>query len=216
MGSGDLNLLKSWNPHLLKNKKKVWETEQQLLDEKRKIEQRQTEIAKEKELEDLTSLNRDGTSSKRKTGLEWMYRDEAARNTENDDFLLGKKKIDASILKNTNEKRNDSTSRKRFDNSSKGLEDLIPKNKPKSIDLSREDPMLKLQMAKKLKSNQPTTNSNTVKLGIHKRSTRVPNSFQKQLSHDTPNTHSTQPNNNNNHGNYKSKTSTETKFDLDY
>lgn len=61
-GSSDLNLLKSWNPKLSKNKQKVEKKEQEALEEERKIRQR----AKEREIADLAS-------AKSKTGLEWMY-----------------------------------------------------------------------------------------------------------------------------------------------
>lgn len=63
-GSSDLNLLKSWNPKLRKNKQKVKKIEEEAIEEERKIQQKQ----KEKELQDLAA-------GKRKTGLEWMYED---------------------------------------------------------------------------------------------------------------------------------------------
>ena len=53
MGSGDLNLLKSWNPKLMKNRKKVWETEQDLITEQQKLNTRLKEIEKERELNEL-------------------------------------------------------------------------------------------------------------------------------------------------------------------
>lgn len=152
MGSGDLNLLKSWNPHLLKNKKKVWETEQQLLDEHRKIKERQLEIAKERELEELSSLTRDGTNSnkkKKKTGLEWMYEDAAAALQEkNDDFLLGRRKVDQATLERRQEalgnekKHGPGSSRAGIEGLVKGA-DAVP-----AADLSKEDPMYKFKLAK--------------------------------------------------------------------
>ena len=50
-GSSDLNLLKSWNPKLQKNKAKVSKVEEDAIEEERKIQQKQ----KEKELQDLAS-----------------------------------------------------------------------------------------------------------------------------------------------------------------
>lgn len=94
MGTGDLNLLKSWNPKLVKNRKKVWEKEQRLLEEDEKIRKRQLEIAKEKEEEELLA-GRDSTKG-RKTGLEWMYQDDP---TAKEDYLLGKKKLDTTVIK---------------------------------------------------------------------------------------------------------------------
>lgn len=61
-GSSDLNLLKSWNPKLSKNRIKVQRKEQEALEEEKKIEQ----AAKEREINDLAS-------AKSKNGLEWMY-----------------------------------------------------------------------------------------------------------------------------------------------
>ena len=37
--AGDLNLKKSWNPQLVKNKQKVWQQEQEKLDEFKKIKE---------------------------------------------------------------------------------------------------------------------------------------------------------------------------------
>ncbi|SSD58487.1 uncharacterized protein SCODWIG_00248 [Saccharomycodes ludwigii] len=124
MGVGDLNLLKSWNPHLVKNQKKVWEVEQNLLNEEKKIRERQLEIKKEKELQELTSLDRnpnsldthDDRNTKRKNnGLEWMYNDPTVNKTENnknnkqetedDDMLLGKKNISLKTSSNLKKKK---------------------------------------------------------------------------------------------------------------
>lgn len=58
MGVNDLNLLKSWNPNLLKNKQKVWKTREELKEENLKI----------KELE---SAIKEG--NKPKDSLSWMY-----------------------------------------------------------------------------------------------------------------------------------------------
>ena len=115
MGSGDLNLLKSWNPKLMKNRKKVWEAEQELLREQAKLNQRRNEIAKERELNRLVELSRerdkvidgDGDEVSKKggaatlvaSGLEWMYDDQFSRKSLRDEYLLGKKKLDPVALK---------------------------------------------------------------------------------------------------------------------
>ncbi|CAI4049456.1 hypothetical protein SKDZ_14G0840 [Saccharomyces kudriavzevii ZP591] len=104
MGSGDLNLLKSWNPKLMKNRKKVWETEQDLVNEQQKLNTRLKEIEKERELNELldeSNKNHPGGLKSdlrlKKSGLEWMYQD-AKLSDEKEDYLLGKKKLDSSIL----------------------------------------------------------------------------------------------------------------------
>ena len=103
MGSGDLNLLKSWNPKLMKNRKKVWETEQDLITEQQKLNTRLKEIEKERELNELlneSSKDKPETLKNdlavKKSGLEWMYQD-AKLSDEKEDYLLGKKKLDSSI-----------------------------------------------------------------------------------------------------------------------
>lgn len=63
-GGNDLNLLKSWNPKLSKNRAKVKQKERELLLEEEKIQKQ----IKERQVNDLASI-------KSKTGLEWMYED---------------------------------------------------------------------------------------------------------------------------------------------
>lgn len=46
--AGDLNLKKSWNPALVKNQQKVWEEEQQKLDELKRIKREIKSINKNK------------------------------------------------------------------------------------------------------------------------------------------------------------------------
>lgn len=76
MGVGDLNLLKSWNPNLLKNKKKVWQHEEELLQEEKKFKEKQQEIAKNRELEEYNALlGQSAGKPVKRTGLEWMYND---------------------------------------------------------------------------------------------------------------------------------------------
>lgn len=60
MGVNDLNLLKSWNPNLLKNKQKVWKTREELKEENLKIKELESNLKEGKQPKD--SLN-------------WMYQD---------------------------------------------------------------------------------------------------------------------------------------------
>ena len=152
MGSGDLNLLKSWNPKLVKNREKVWTKEQDLLVEDRKFKERQLEIQKEKELDDLVNASnaKGANERKQKRGLDWMYQSPVG----NEDYLLGKKKIDSSLLKNPDSKPVASN----IDSVTKGSFIVSEKKK---IDHSNDDPMSKFNSAKKLKQNKilkkPTT-----------------------------------------------------------
>ncbi|CAI4051189.1 hypothetical protein SUVZ_14G0890 [Saccharomyces uvarum] len=142
MGSGDLNLLKSWNPKLMKNRKKVWETEQDLVNEQQKLNTRLKEIEKERELNELVhASNKDQPDALKndltlkKSGLEWMYQD-AKLNDEKEDYLLGKKKLDSSILKQPAP-------------ATERAATAAPKNSHrKSSTLHRDDPMSKFKITK--------------------------------------------------------------------
>ena len=91
----------------MKNRKKVWEAEQELLREQAKLNQRRNEIAKERELNRLVELSRerdkdkniDKKSALAASGLEWMYDDQFSRDSLRDEYLLGKKKLDPVALK---------------------------------------------------------------------------------------------------------------------
>lgn len=134
MAAGDLNLLKSWNPKLMKNRKKVWETEQELLKEEQKFKERQKELEKESEENDLINVNQ----GKKKSGLEWMYDDKYNKEEENQDYLLGKKKLDVNLIKKQSEEelKDEQTTT------------TIIVTKPK-FDYSNDDPMSKFnKMAK--------------------------------------------------------------------
>lgn len=105
MAPGDLNLKKSWNPKLVKNQKKVWEKEQEALEERKRIQERQKEIQEERELQSLRD-NRYNTEKKKSTRLEWMYEHgevgdglrKPQQESPNEDYLLGKKKLDELIV----------------------------------------------------------------------------------------------------------------------
>lgn len=146
MGTGDLNLLKSWNPHLLKNKKKVWETEQELLEENKRFKERQQEIEKERQLQDLTSLTRNGTTKKENLGLDWMYDDPTNSSTQNKDFLLGKRRIDTTTI--TKNEPHKEEPRRKFQSSHSNIESILEKPKPKPDNaILKDDPLLAFQRA---------------------------------------------------------------------
>lgn len=163
MGSGDLNLLKSWNPKLVKNRKKVWEKEQELLKEEQKLLERRKEIEKERELNELINTERDPLKQhetkqeKLHKGLDWMY--EKTSFDENEEYLLGQKKLDSNVIKIQSIE----------DPLKKKLEsdETRPKEK-KKINYSMDDPMAKFNLAKsKLKKSgkitKKTNNNKKVK-----------------------------------------------------
>jgi len=150
MGSGDLNLKKSWNPGLMKNQQKVWEAEQEALEERKKIKERQLEIQKERELNELKALqaNNDGKSSTNR--MDWMYDQSGVGDggklitSEAEEYLLGKKRVDSLVM------NNDKVEEKKmgFDK----LENQVQLNERDEVIKAREDPMqkIKAQQIKKL------------------------------------------------------------------
>ena len=147
MAAGALNLLKSWNPKLMKNRKKVWETEQELLKEEQKFKERQKELEKESEENDLINVNQ----GKKKSGLEWMYDDKYNKEEENQDYLLGKKKLDVNLFKKQTDEENK-------DQKTTQNETVA---KPK-FDYSNDDPMSKFNKMAKInkKKNKITKKRN--------------------------------------------------------
>ncbi|SMN19751.1 similar to Saccharomyces cerevisiae YNL245C CWC25 Splicing factor required for the first step of pre-mRNA splicing [Maudiozyma saulgeensis] len=137
MAAGDLNLLKSWNPKLMKNRKKVWQTEQDLLTEEQKFKERQKELDKEHDLQNLLSSSKDNQLKQKKlSGLEWMY-DERMNKDENEEYLLGQKKLDIKVI-NKDNKEIEST--------------IIEEQKIKKLkfDYSNDDPMSKFNKVSKI------------------------------------------------------------------
>ncbi|TIB40080.1 hypothetical protein E3P86_00817, partial [Wallemia ichthyophaga] len=107
MGGGDLNMKKSWHPMLMKNQRVVWDKEQDVLHEKKKLEQLRREKDEERQLQQLQQLQHASTGSAPSDRMEWMYAAPATANSLNssemEDYLLGKKRVD-HILKGDDEK----------------------------------------------------------------------------------------------------------------
>ncbi|KAJ3364089.1 RNA-splicing factor [Kappamyces sp. JEL0680] len=109
--AADLNLKKSWHPNRFANQAKVWEREQAVEAEKRKIEQMRKELQEERDREELARLhnqgrNRWGSGADGRTNkerLEWMYsagpgQSQDFIDQEKEDYLLGRKKIDVKTI----------------------------------------------------------------------------------------------------------------------
>lgn len=151
MGSGDLNLLKSWNPKLIKNRKKVWETEQDLINEQQKLNTRLKEIEKERELNELLNESNKNKPDAlkndlalKKSGLEWMYQD-AKLSDEKEDYLLGKKKLDSSILNQPATMAARKTTTATISDTATPISSQKKKSK-----LLKDDPMSKFKVTKQL------------------------------------------------------------------
>lgn len=108
---GDLNLKKSWHPGLHKNQAVVHAKEQEALEERRRIQERQKEIKQQRERDELQKLQEMATGKKRVQKVEWMYQDPTAVASSSkqafndkkvdanstDDYLLGKRRIDSIV-----------------------------------------------------------------------------------------------------------------------
>lgn len=101
---GNLNLKKSWHPGLMKNQKKLWEQEQEALQEHQKIKEREKELSAEREKQALLKLQYGDdipTEKKRElSNLNWMYEDAPKETTVdgfrevNEEFTDGKKQVE--------------------------------------------------------------------------------------------------------------------------
>lgn len=157
MGSGDLNLKKSWNPALLKNREKVWKLEQQVLkehQEKTKKELKTQELQTTSELLSIhQSQKNDDDLLSRASKTSWMYKgpkdEKEADEIISEDYLLGKKKLadmGPSSSKSVNQGKND-----RFDQILKaGTGSNVDFDKEKQS-LDKDDPLytMKLQELRK-------------------------------------------------------------------
>lgn len=92
---------------LMKNQRVVWDKEQDVIQEKKKLEQLRREKEEERQFQHLQQLQHSSTGHKPSDRMEWMYAAPAASNnlnsSEMEDYLLGKKRVD-KILKGEDEK----------------------------------------------------------------------------------------------------------------
>ncbi|KAF1931012.1 uncharacterized protein M421DRAFT_418497 [Didymella exigua CBS 183.55] len=100
---GDLNLKKSWHPHLRKNQERVWKEEKSALEERKQIEKLRKEREEERALEELQRLQESAGGRTVTRRVDWMYSgpsgDGAGVTEEREGYLLGKRRID-QLLKN--------------------------------------------------------------------------------------------------------------------
>lgn len=105
---GDLNLKKSWHPHLLSNQKKVWEEEKKALEERKRTDQMMKERQEERNMQEIQQLAEANGGTKRQVRVDWMYSGpasgQAGTTEEMEGYLLGKRRIDGLIKGTDNEK----------------------------------------------------------------------------------------------------------------
>lgn len=108
---GDLNLKKSWHPHLMSNQRRVWEEENKALNERKKIEEVLKERAEERKVEELQRLQESAGGKQRVDRVDWMYNGPGsggqgyggAVSEEAEGFLLGKRRLDGLVKRSATE-----------------------------------------------------------------------------------------------------------------
>lgn len=101
---GDLNLKKSWHPHLRKNQERVWKEEKSALEERKQIEKLRREREEERQIEELQRLQEASGGKTITKRVDWMYAgpsgDGAGVTEEREGYLLGKRRIDQLLKSN--------------------------------------------------------------------------------------------------------------------
>jgi hypothetical protein len=101
---GDLNLKKSWHPHLRKNQEKVWKEEKSALEERKLIEKLRKEREEERQIEELQKLQEAAGGKVATKRVDWMYSgpsgDGSGVTEEREGYLLGKRRIDQLLTSN--------------------------------------------------------------------------------------------------------------------
>jgi hypothetical protein len=102
---GDLNLKKSWHPHLRKNQERVWKEEKSALEERKQIEKLRKEREEERQIEELQKLQEASGGKVVTKRVDWMYGgpsgDGTAVTEEREGYLLGKRRIDNLLKSDT-------------------------------------------------------------------------------------------------------------------
>ncbi|KAF4977676.1 hypothetical protein FZEAL_5841 [Fusarium zealandicum] len=108
MGSGDLNLKKSFHPGLWRNQQAVLGEEQKALAERKRTKQRIDEIKEERKKEEVQRQLEAAGGRKRVDRVDWMYQGpndgQTGTTEETEAYLLGKRRID-NLIKGTEHKK---------------------------------------------------------------------------------------------------------------
>ncbi|EOA81867.1 RNA-splicing factor [Exserohilum turcicum] len=100
---GDLNLKKSWHPHLRKNQERVWKEEKAALEERKLIDKLRREREEEAAVEELQKLQAESGGKVVQRRVDWMYAGpsgDAGVTEEREGYLLGKRRIDNLLKSN--------------------------------------------------------------------------------------------------------------------
>ncbi|KAK3900887.1 Pre-mRNA splicing factor-domain-containing protein [Staphylotrichum tortipilum] len=104
MGSGDLNMKKSWHPQRSGNIAATQKAETEAIAERKKLQQRLQEIEEERKKEEIQKALEAAGGKPRLQRVEWMYSGPTDGQTgdaaENEAYLLGKRRIDKLLQDN--------------------------------------------------------------------------------------------------------------------
>ncbi|KAK4125204.1 hypothetical protein N657DRAFT_644039 [Parathielavia appendiculata] len=104
MGSGDLNMKKSWHPQRSHNLAATQRAEAEALAERKKLQQRLQEIEEERKKEEIQKALEAAGGKPRLQRVEWMYSGptdgQVGDAAENEAYLLGKRRIDKLLQDN--------------------------------------------------------------------------------------------------------------------
>ncbi|KAK0628230.1 Pre-mRNA splicing factor-domain-containing protein [Bombardia bombarda] len=103
MGSGDLNMKKSWHPQRSGNVAATQKAEAEAIAERKKLQQRLQEIEEERKKEEIQKALEAAGGKRKIDRVEWMYAgptDGQADGAESEAYLLGKRRIDKLLQDN--------------------------------------------------------------------------------------------------------------------
>ncbi|KAL2150214.1 hypothetical protein VTH82DRAFT_7890 [Thermothelomyces myriococcoides] len=145
MGSGDLNMKKSWHPQRSGNIAATQKAEQEALAERKKLQQRLQEIEEERKREEIQKALEAAGGKPRLQRVEWMYSGptdgQAGDAAENEAYLLGKRRIDKLLQDNDLKKLQKQPSQDAF----QGAPTAAVTNARDMAAKIREDPLLAIK-----------------------------------------------------------------------
>ncbi|KAK3693694.1 pre-mRNA-splicing factor CWC25 [Podospora appendiculata] len=103
MGSGDLNMKKSWHPQRAGNVAATQKAEAEAIAERKKLQQRLQEIEEERKKEEIQKALEAAGGKRKLDRVEWMYAgptDGQGDAAESEAYLLGKRRIDKLLQDN--------------------------------------------------------------------------------------------------------------------
>lgn len=104
MGSGDLNMKKSWHPQRSGNVAATQKAEADAIAERKKLQQRLQEIEEERRKEEIQKALEAAGGKRKVDRVEWMYSGpndgQTGDSAESEAYLLGKRRIDKLIQDN--------------------------------------------------------------------------------------------------------------------